>query len=159
MKKAVTLVLLALATLTLAKGELRIFNWSEYIPESVLQDFEKRYDVRIIYDTFEAPEAMMAKLQGGGYREYDLVVPPDYYVPELARSGLIKQLDHGKLPNLKNLYPEFQNPDYDPGIHRVGNLALAVGDAGGAPLIGNRMCVVRVVVGVLELRVEVLEVG
>jgi len=114
MKKAVILALMVLATLAFAKGELRIFNWSEYIPESVLQDFEKRYDVRIIYDTFEAPEAMMAKLQGGGYREYDLVVPPDYYVPELARSGLIKQLDHSKLPNLKNLYPEFQNPDYDP---------------------------------------------
>ena len=99
----------------MAKGELRIFNWSDYIPEEVLVEFEKRYDVRIIYDTFEAPEAMMAKLQAGGAREYDLVVPPDYYVAEMARAGLIQPLDHGRIPNLKNLYPEFQNPDYDPG--------------------------------------------
>ncbi|WP_457631217.1 polyamine ABC transporter substrate-binding protein [Oceanithermus sp.] len=114
MKKPVVLAALALLSLTLARGELRIFNWSEYIPEEVLQEFEQRYDVRIIYDTFEAPEAMMAKLQGGGYREYDLVVPPDYYVAELARSGLIRPLDHSRIPNLTNLYPEFQNPDYDP---------------------------------------------
>jgi len=114
MKKTTITTLFLLAILGFAQGELRIFNWSDYIPEEVLKNFEERYDVRIIYDTFETPEAMMAKLQGGGYREYDLVVPPDYYVPELARSNLIKTLDHTKIPNLKNLYPEFQNPDYDP---------------------------------------------
>ena len=116
MKRTLVAVLIWLAVpLALAAGELRIFNWSEYIPEDVLAEFERRYDVRIIYDTFEAPEAMMAKLQAGGAREYDLVVPPDYYVAEMARAGLIQPLDHARLPNLANLYPEFQDPDYDPG--------------------------------------------
>lgn len=113
MKKTL-LTLLLLLTPVLARGELRIFNWSDYVPEEVLQEFSKRYDVRIIYDTFESPEAMMAKLQGGAVRDYDIIVPPDYYVAELARSGLIAKLDHGRLPNLKNLYPEFQDPAYDP---------------------------------------------
>ena len=115
MKKLIAGLATVLLFVGMAKGELRIFNWSDYIPEEVLTEFEKRYDVRIVYDTFEAPEAMMAKLQAGGAREYDLVVPPDYYVAEMARSGLIRPLDHGRIPNLKNLYPEFQNPDYDPG--------------------------------------------
>ncbi len=115
MKKLIAGLVAVLLLTATAKGELRIFNWSDYIPEEVLAEFEKRYDVRIVYDTFEAPEAMMAKLQAGGVSEYDLVVPPDYYVAEMARSGLIRPLDHERIPNLKNLYPEFQNPDYDPG--------------------------------------------
>lgn len=115
MKRLVAGLIALLLITSLAKGELRIFNWSDYIPEEVLTQFEKRYDVRIIYDTFESPEAMMAKLQAGGVRDYDLVVPPDYYVAEMARAGLIQPLDHDRLPNLKNLYPEFQSPDYDPG--------------------------------------------
>ena len=130
MRKLVAGISVFLLLSATAKGELRIFNWAEYIPEEVLQEFEKRYDVRIIYDTFEAPEAMMAKLQAGGAREYDLVVPPDYYIAEMVRAGLIRPLDHEKLPNLKNLYPEFKNPDYDPGNrHSVpyqwGTTALA----------------------------------
>ncbi len=115
MKRVVVFLLTAWLSLSFAKGELRIFNWAEYIPESVLQEFSKKYDVRIIYDTFDAPEAMMAKLQAGGAREYDLVVPPDYYVAEMARSGLLKKLDHTKIANLSNLYPRFQDPAYDPG--------------------------------------------
>ncbi len=115
MKKLVIGIAVTLLLAASAKGELRIFNWSEYIPEEVLVEFERRYDVRIIYDTFEAPEAMIAKLQAGGVREYDLVVPPDYYVAEMARAGLIQPLDHDRIPNLKNLYPEFRDPDYDPG--------------------------------------------
>jgi len=94
-KRTLVAVLIWLAVpFALAAGELRIFNWSEYIPEDVLAEFERRYDVRIIYDTFEAPEAMMAKLQAGGAREYDLVVPPDYYVaetPEGARWWVFRE--------------------------------------------------------------------
>jgi len=111
-KLSVLLVLLALPAL--AGGELRFFNWADYIPEDVIADFERRYQARVIMDTFESPEAMLAKLQAGGYAEYDVVVPPDYYVLEMARAGLIRPLDHTRLKNLKNLAEEFQNPAYDP---------------------------------------------
>ena len=114
MKKALVSLLVLAAGLGVARGELRLFNWADYIPEDVVAAFEKRYDARVIIDTFEAPEAMLAKLQAGGDAEYDVVVPPDYYVLEMARTGLIRELDHQKLPNLKNLAPEFQNPAYDP---------------------------------------------
>ncbi len=114
MKKAL-LALSLLASLAMAKQELRLFNWADYIPEEVVQEFEKRYDARVVIDTFEAPEAMLAKLAAGGDAEYDVVVPPDYYVLQMARQGLIRELDHSKLPNLKNLAPEFQDPAYDPG--------------------------------------------
>ncbi len=115
MKKALVSTLALLSVLAFARGELRLFNWADYIPEDVVQAFEKRYDARVVIDTFEAPEAMLAKLQAGGAAEYDVVVPPDYYVRQMARAGLIRPLDHGKLPNLKNLALEFQNPAYDPG--------------------------------------------
>ncbi len=114
MKRRIVLFLLALAGLAWARGELRLFNWADYIPEEVVAEFERRYQARVVIDTFEAPEAMLAKLAAGGDAEYDVVVPPDYYVLEMARAGLIRSLDHAKLKNLKNLAPEFQDPRYDP---------------------------------------------
>ncbi len=115
MKRTIAVLLLAVLGLAWARGELRLFNWADYIPEEVVAEFERRYQARVIIDTFEAPEAMLAKLAAGGDAEYDVVVPPDYYVLEMARAGLIQKLDHAKLKNLKNLAPEFQNPQYDPG--------------------------------------------
>ncbi len=114
MKRTLIPLLALLAGLSLARGELRLFNWADYIPEEVVAEFERRYQARVIIDTFEAPEAMLAKLQAGGDAEYDVVVPPDYYVLEMARTGLIRSLDPAKLPNLKNLAPEFKDPAYDP---------------------------------------------
>jgi len=112
MKRILVLTLFLAAAL--AAGELRLFNWADYIPEEVLAEFERRTGARVVLDTFESPEAMLAKLAAGGDAEYDVVVPPDYYVLEMARAGLIRELDHAKLKNLKNLAPEFQDPAYDP---------------------------------------------
>ena len=112
--KKLALFLTVLLGLAFARGELRLFNWADYIPEEVVAEFERRYQARVVIDTFESPEAMLAKLAAGGDAEYDVVVPPDYYVLEMARAGLIRPLDHAKLKNLKNLAPEFQDPSYDP---------------------------------------------
>lgn len=99
----------------LAQPTLYFLNWADYVPDSVIRAFEKREKARVVLDTFESPEAMLAKLRAGADREYSLVVAPDYYVLQMARLGLLAPLDKARLPNLKNLDPAFHNPPYDPG--------------------------------------------
>ncbi|GGS24559.1 polyamine ABC transporter substrate-binding protein [Deinococcus knuensis] len=93
---------------------LRVFIWSEYIDPDLVKTFEKQNGVRVVLDTFESNEAMLAKLQGGG-AQYDIAVPSNYVVQTMIRAGLLQPLDRGALPNLKNIAPGFLNAAYDPG--------------------------------------------
>lgn len=66
-------------------------------------------------DLYESNEEMIAKLQAGGVSQYDLIFPSDFYVPSIIQLRLVQPLDHGKLPNLRNLDDKFKNPPFDPG--------------------------------------------
>ncbi|WP_293909770.1 spermidine/putrescine ABC transporter substrate-binding protein [Deinococcus sp.] len=93
---------------------LRLFIWSEYIDPQVVKNFEKQFGARVITDTYESNESMLAKLAGGG-SNYDLAVPSNYAVPGMIRAGLLRKLDKTLLPNLKNMGNLFPRLDYDPG--------------------------------------------
>lgn len=95
---------------------LYFLNWADYIPEELIQKFEAETGAKVVLDTFESPEAMLAKLKAGADQEFSLVVAPDYYVLQMAREGLLAPLDKGKLKNLSNLDPFFLDPPYDPGL-------------------------------------------
>lgn len=97
------------------KQELRLLNWSDYMPKEVLEAFEKREGIKVVEDTYDSPEAMLSKLQAGGDAEYDLLITADYTVGALARAGSLQELDKAKIPNLKNLDPQFADPAFDPG--------------------------------------------
>ena len=93
---------------------LRIFMWSDYIDPQVVKDFEKVRGVRVVIDTYESNEAMLAKLQGGG-SSYDIANPSNYYVQAMLRAKLLQPLKTALLPNFRNVAPGFLNPTYDPG--------------------------------------------
>ncbi len=109
---------LGLAAPQMARAEqptLNLFIWSDYISESIIDGFELECNCKVVETDYESNAEMSAKLKAGGDSQYDVVVPSSYYVPELADEGLIQPLDHSKLTNFGNLFPKFQNPDYDPG--------------------------------------------
>ena len=87
-----------------AKGTVRVLNWPDYIEASVLQDFEKEHNVRVIYDIFAGNDDLQAKLGGGG-TPYDVVFPTANAVPALAAKGLLGKLDKASLKNLGNIDP------------------------------------------------------
>ena len=93
---------------------LRIFMWSDYIDPQVVKDFEKVRGVRVIIDTYESNEAMLAKLQGGG-SSYDIANPSNYFVQVMLRAKLLQPLQTDLIPNFKNVAAGFLNPGYDPG--------------------------------------------
>ncbi|MGE4292315.1 MAG: spermidine/putrescine ABC transporter substrate-binding protein [Desulfovibrio sp.] len=98
-----------------AQEEMRLFIWSEYMPEDFVPNFEKQTGIKVRVDLYESMDEMLAKLQAGGVSQYDVIVPSDYIIPTLIQLDLLKELDHAKLPNLKNLAETFVSPVYDPG--------------------------------------------
>ncbi len=94
--------------------QLNIFNWSDYVAPETLPNFEREFGVRVQYDTYEDNEALLAKLQSGA-TGYDIVVPTGYMVEIMVNLGLLRPLEHGNIPNLKNVSPQFLDPPYDPG--------------------------------------------
>ncbi len=96
--------LLGMSTMALAeKNVLHVFNWSEYIPQDVLDDFTKETGIEVVYTTYESNEAMYAKLKLLNGKGYDIVVPSTYLVDLLRESNLLSTIDKSKLPNLKHL--------------------------------------------------------
>ena len=96
-------------------GEVYVYNWSEYMPDSVLSDFQKETGIKVVYTTYDSNEAMFAKvklLEGGGY---DLVFPSTYFVDRMGKEGLIQPLDKSRIPNMKHLDPSLMDKPYDPG--------------------------------------------
>lgn len=96
-----------------ADQELYFYNWSEYIPNEVLEDFTKETGIKVIYSTYESNESMYAKLktQGSGY---DLVVPSTYFVSKMRKEGMLQKIDKEKLSHFADLDTNFLNKPFDP---------------------------------------------
>jgi spermidine/putrescine transport system substrate-binding protein len=94
--------------------ELHIYNWSDYIAENTVLNFEKEFGVKVTYDTYESNEEMVAKLQAGA-SGYDIIVPSGYIVPVLVATDLIVRVNKKFLSNSGNISPIFQNVPSDQG--------------------------------------------
>jgi putrescine transport system substrate-binding protein len=95
---------------------LNIYNWSDYIAEDTIRNFEKEFGIKVRYDNFDNNEILHAKLVAGK-TGYDIVVPSSYWAKLQADGGLLRKLDKSQLPNLKNLDPAVQEQlaKLDPG--------------------------------------------
>ncbi|MDO9280416.1 MAG: extracellular solute-binding protein, partial [Pseudomonadota bacterium] len=93
--------------------ELKIYNWSDYIAEDTVANFEKETGIKVTYDTFESNEELVAKLQAGA-SGYDLVCPSGYAVQVLRALDLLEPLRPKYIPNLANVAPQFRKMAFDP---------------------------------------------
>jgi spermidine/putrescine transport system substrate-binding protein len=126
---AVTLVafVLALPGSARAAEELNLFAWSEYVPQSVLDDFTKETGVQVNYESYASNEEMLAKLMSGA-ASYDLIQPSEYVVEALIKENQLVPLDHAKLPNLKNVGKDYWDQPHDPELkHSVPYMSGTVG--------------------------------
>lgn len=94
-------------------GELNVFIWSNYLPDTVIAEFERRFDAKLNIELYDSNEALLAKLQSGG-AIYDIIVPSDYMVTVLREQGLLQELNLDLLTNFSNLDPQFVGLPYDP---------------------------------------------
>ena len=92
---------------------LSIFNWSTYIAEDTVPNFEDACGVTVNYDIFESNEAMLARIRQGN-PGYDIIVPSGGTVQRMAEEGLLVPLDLEMIPNVANLIPDLMGQAYDP---------------------------------------------
>ena len=94
---------------------LNVYNWSDYIDPTVLQDFTKETGIKVRYDTFDSNDTLEVKLLTGK-SGYDVVVPTAYFLERQIKAGLFQKLDKSKLKNLQNVWPEIAErlATYDP---------------------------------------------
>ncbi|MBP2463502.1 MULTISPECIES: polyamine ABC transporter substrate-binding protein [unclassified Rhizobium] len=95
---------------------VHVYNWSDYIDESILQDFTKETGIKVVYDVFDSNDILETKLLAGG-SGYDVVVPTAPFLARQIQAGVFQKLDKSKIPNLSNLWPEISArlAKYDPG--------------------------------------------
>ncbi|MCA1489423.1 polyamine ABC transporter substrate-binding protein [Sinorhizobium alkalisoli] len=104
---------------TLASAQERVvnvYNWSDYIDDSILEDFTKETGIKVVYDVFDSNEILETKLLAGG-SGYDVVVPSAYFLQRQIAAGVFQKLDKSKLPNLSNMWDMImeRTAKYDPG--------------------------------------------
>lgn len=98
-----------------SEGTVNLFMWTEYIPDSVIEGFEKETGIKVQMQTFSSNEEMLAKVQGSNPGAYDIVCPSDYMVENMISQGLLLELNQSKLSNAGNIDKGYLNPSYDPG--------------------------------------------
>jgi len=120
MKRLVTVAallaaaLLSAATAFAGSGKVYVYNWTEYIPEGVLEQFTEETGIEVVYSTYDSNEAMYAKLKLMDGKGFDIVVPSTYFVSKMRREGLLRKLDKSMIPNWKNLDKDFLGKSFDP---------------------------------------------
>ena len=107
---------LALIAGAAAADEVRVYNWSDYIDESLLEKFEQETGLDLVYDVFDSNEVLETKMLAGG-SGYDVVVPSGTFLQRQIAAGAFQKLDMSKLPNIKNMWDviEARTAQYDPG--------------------------------------------
>jgi spermidine/putrescine transport system substrate-binding protein len=97
------------------RPRLNIFNWSAYIAPDTVPKFEAEFGVRVRYGIYESNEEMLARVMGGN-SGWDMVFPTDYLVKPMLANELLAPIHRQLLPNLAQLDPRFQQPEWDPEL-------------------------------------------
>ena len=95
---------------------LNVYNWSDYVADDTIANFEEATGIRVNYDVYAENETLETKLTAGG-SGYDVVFPSARpFAQRQIRAGLLAELDRSKLPNLQNLDPSIMEglTDIDP---------------------------------------------
>jgi putrescine transport system substrate-binding protein len=123
---------LALVAATLAPAPLaaqpakerivNVYNWTDYIAPSTIEDFTRETGIKVRYDTFDSNDTLETKLLAGK-SGYDVVAPTAYFLERQIKAGIFQKLDKSRLPNLASVWPEIAQrlARYDPGNQHAVN--------------------------------------
>ena len=123
--------------------EVRVYNWSDYIDEALLEKFEAETGIDLIYDVFDSNEVLETKLLAGG-SGYDVVVPTGSFLQRQIQAGVFQKLDTRKLPNMGNMWDVIQDrtarfdPDNAYSVNYMwGTTGIGVNTAKVAEVLGD----------------------
>ncbi len=117
MKKIILVFLMLLILTGCTKKEeqkhVNILNWSSYIPDSVIRNFEKETNIKVNYGTYSSNEELLAKVSNAKEGTYDLIFPSDYMIEIMKNRDMLEKIDKTKLNNINNLNSSYLNLEYD----------------------------------------------
>lgn len=96
------------------KKQVNILNWSSYIPNSVILDFEKETGIEVNYGTYSSNEECLAKVSVVKEGTYDLIFPSDYMIEIMINRKIIEKIDKSRLNNIGNINTKYLGMKYDP---------------------------------------------
>lgn len=93
---------------------LNVYNWGEYIEQSVIDKFEEKYPyIEVNYTTFDSNESMYSKIISGA-ASYDIVIPSEYMVSKLIQEDMLAEIDFSNVPNYRYIGEAYKNLASDP---------------------------------------------
>lgn len=99
---AATAAVLAVAGCGGTKKTLHVYTWADYVKPELLQKFEQEFNCKVVIDTFDSNETLLAKLNAGA-SGYDVMTPTTYMSQMLHQQGRLLELDHAKVPNMTHV--------------------------------------------------------
>ena len=130
MKKLICILLLLAMMLPVcasAQEVVNVFNWEDYIDESVLEQFEQETGIHVNYMRFTTNEDMMVQVEANP-GAFDVVFPSDYMVERMLKKDLLHEINYDNIPNAKYILENLRNPSYDPnGAHSIPYMWGTVG--------------------------------
>lgn len=93
--------------------ELNLIVWTEYLPQSVVDGFEKKHGIKVNITTYDDPSAMASKVQSAAKGTYDMLIGPSQYIQIFNKLELLSKLDKDQIPNMKNLNKRYLNQEFD----------------------------------------------
>ena len=95
---------------------VHVYNWSDYIDEEILAEFEAETGIKVVYDVFDSNDVLETKMLAGS-SGYDVVVPSGTFLQRQISAGVFMELDQSKLTNLGNMWDMIQDRTaaFDPG--------------------------------------------
>ena len=95
-------------------GVVNVLNWSSYIPDDVISDFEKEYNIKVHYGTYSSNEELLAKISSSKEGTYDLIFPSDYMIELMIQRNMLEPFQKDNLENINNINTRFLKQPYDP---------------------------------------------
>ena len=100
--------------------EIVFYDWADDYIADVFEQFTDETGIRVKYVTYESQEEAVENMRRG--EVYDVVVMENQFIPGLVADGLLAEIDFGKVPNFKNIAPQFRDLVHDPSNrHTIPN--------------------------------------
>ena len=115
MKKILFIILVLFLVTGCSKvdNSINVLNWSSYIPDEVIMDFERNTGIKVNYSTYSSNEELLAKIASAKEGTYDLIFPSDYMIEIMSQKGMLEYIDKSKIINYRNLNEKYLSLEFD----------------------------------------------
>ena len=101
------------------EGSLHLLEWPAYSDASFARAFQRQTGCKIVRKDVGSSNQMVALMQNGGHKKYDLVSASGDIALALVQAHDVKPIDVAAIPSEKDVFPALRSPRFNTvrGIH------------------------------------------